>query len=119
MPNEKDRIYWATELALKNIVTEGFDDIFVSGPRKHWSNLIEYELIKHQKLQEQLLTEVRRELIEALNNQKSKRPSFLVDYHKYQTPKRSGLYAYRHAALLEPKTTIGYLSLAILFAQSI
>ena len=119
MATAKDRIYWATELALKNIVTEGFDDIFVSGRAKHWSHLIEFELIQHKKLQEQLLSDVRKDLLAAYRDQGSKRPNCLVDYKKYQNPKRSGLYAYRHAALLEPKTTLGYLSLTILFAQAI
>lgn len=119
MAQEKEKIYWATELAIKNIVAEGYDDIFTSGRAKHWSNLIEYDLIKNKRLQEKMLTDVRQDLLKALNDQKSDRPNCLVDYKKFQTPKRSGLYAYRHAALLEPKTTLAYLSLAILFAEKI
>ena len=113
MAGEKDRIYWATEFALKNIIRDGYDDIFVSGRTRHWSNVIELELIQHEKLQQMLLTSVRKDLMQALNDQKSKRPNCLADFIKYQTPKRSGLYAYRHAALLEPKTVLGYNSLVI------
>ncbi len=117
MAKEKDRIYWASELALKNVIKDGLDDIFVTGRTKHWSNIIEQELLQHPKLQQTLLARVREDLLQALNNQKSERPECLVDFQKYQTPKRSGLYAYRHAALLEPKTTLGYNTLAILFAE--
>ena len=119
MASTKDRIYWATELALKNIVREGFDDIFIQGPTRHWGKLIEFELLQNSKLQIQLLAEVRKDIINALNDQKLKRPKCLVDYRTFQNPKRSGLYAYRHAALLEPKTTLGYLALCILFAKAI
>ncbi len=119
MAKEKDRIYLASELALKNIVKDGLDDIFVTGRTKHWANILEGNLLKHPKLQQTLLAGVREDLLRALNNQKSERPECLIDFQKYQTPKRSGLYAYRHAANLEPKTTLGYNTLAILFAEVI
>lgn len=119
MAKEKERIYSASEFALRNIIKDGLDDIFVTGRTKHWSDIIERELLQHPKLQQLLLASVREDLIGALNNQKSERPRCLIDFRKYQTPKRSGLYAYRHAALLEPKTTLGYNTLAILFAEAI
>ena len=63
MAKEKERIFWATELALKNIVKNSFDDIFVSGQTKHWGDLVEFKLIQHHKLQNELLNQVRSDLM--------------------------------------------------------